>query len=135
MPDALAEALRLSPDERERVDRVVEILSRARQRQPERIDERLTLADLRRVQAQRAKTIARYNLSQTAKLLGVTRQAAYYWINKGWVRPKRDGRGYPVFTVVDIQRLMRWRNALMAPPDSSNLPGATSCTNHLLHSI
>lgn len=80
MPDAVAALLRLSPEERERVDRVVEILSRARQRQQERIDERLAPTDRRRVQAQRAKAVPRYTLSHTARVLGVTRQAMYYWI-------------------------------------------------------
>ena len=34
----------------------------------------------------------RYNLSKAAKELGLTRQGLYYWIKKGWVKPKRDFR-------------------------------------------
>ena len=40
----------------------------------------------------------RYNLSQAAKILDVPRQSLYYWIKKGWVKPRRDYRRYPVFT-------------------------------------
>ena len=53
-----------------------------------------------------------YNITQTAHILGVHRQAIYYWIKKGWVKPKRDYRNYPVFTVLDIENLIKWRNAI-----------------------
>ena len=36
---------------------------------------------------------------EAAKELGVTRQTLYYWFKKGWVKPKRDYRRYPLFTV------------------------------------
>ena len=54
----------------------------------------------------------RYNLSQAAKELGITRQGLYYWIKKGWVKPRRDYRNYPVFTVEDIKRIMDWKKRL-----------------------
>ena len=54
----------------------------------------------------------RYNLSQAAKILDLSRQSLYYWIKKGWVRPKRDYRRYPVFTVFDIEKIIKWRNTI-----------------------
>ncbi len=54
----------------------------------------------------------RYNLSKAAKELGVARQTLYYWIKKGWVKPKRDYRNYPVFTEEDIRSIQKWRNTL-----------------------
>lgn len=49
---------------------------------------------------------------QTAQVLEVHRQTLYYWIRKGWVKPKRDYRRYPVFTVLDIEKLIEWKNML-----------------------
>jgi DNA-binding transcriptional MerR regulator len=54
----------------------------------------------------------RYNLTQTARILEIHRQTLYYWIRKGWIKPKRDFRRYPVFTVLDIEKLIKWRNAI-----------------------
>lgn len=54
----------------------------------------------------------RYNLSEAAKELGLTRQGLYYWIKKGWVTPKRDYRNFPVFTKEDLKRINEWRNKL-----------------------
>lgn len=54
----------------------------------------------------------RYNMSHAAKELGVTRQTIYYWIEKGWVKPKRDYRNYPVFTKEDIKGIKEWRGKL-----------------------
>ncbi|MFB0526812.1 MAG: MerR family transcriptional regulator [bacterium] len=54
----------------------------------------------------------KYNISETAKELGVTRQTLYYWIRKNWVTPKRDYRNYPVFTLEDVKKIKDWRNAL-----------------------
>lgn len=54
----------------------------------------------------------RYTLSETARKLSITRQGLYYWIKKGWVKPKRDYRKYPVFTERDIQKIKDWRNKL-----------------------
>ncbi|MFH1191784.1 MAG: hypothetical protein V1670_06290, partial [Candidatus Omnitrophota bacterium] len=53
-----------------------------------------------------------YNLSQTAKILNIPRQSLYYWIKKSWIKPKRDYRYYPVFTVFDIEEIIRWRNSI-----------------------
>ena len=54
----------------------------------------------------------RYNMVEAAKELKVTRQTIYYWIKKGWVKPKRDYRDYPVFTSADILRLKKWKKSL-----------------------
>ncbi|MBU2103017.1 MAG: MerR family transcriptional regulator, partial [Candidatus Omnitrophica bacterium] len=54
----------------------------------------------------------RYNLTQTARILRVHRQTIYHWIKKGWCKPRRDYRNYPVFTVLDIENLIKWRNTM-----------------------
>lgn len=54
----------------------------------------------------------RYNMREAAKALGVTRQTLYYWFKKGWVKPKRDYRNFPVFTVEDIKEIRDWKNKL-----------------------
>ena len=54
----------------------------------------------------------KYNLSEAAKELGVTRQTLYNWIEKRWVKPKRDYRKYPVFTIKDIKKIKEWREEL-----------------------
>lgn len=53
-----------------------------------------------------------YNITHASKELGVTRQTLYNWIEKGWIKPKRDYRNYPVFTGMDIQNLKKWREQL-----------------------
>jgi DNA-binding NtrC family response regulator len=58
------------------------------------------------------RKLKRYNLSQTAKILNVPRQSLYYWIKKGWIKPRRDYRRYPVFTVFDIEKIIKWRNTI-----------------------
>jgi len=53
-----------------------------------------------------------YNITQAAAILGVHRQTSYYWIRKGWIRPKRDRRDYPVYTVLDIENMIKWKNSV-----------------------
>jgi DNA-binding transcriptional MerR regulator len=55
----------------------------------------------------------RYNMREAAKELGVTRQTLYYWFKKGWVKPRRDYRNYPVFTENDLRKIKQWRNKLV----------------------
>jgi hypothetical protein len=57
------------------------------------------------------RKLKRYNLSQAA-ILNVPRQTLYYWIKKGWVKPWRDYRRYPVFTFFDIEKIIKWRNTI-----------------------
>ena len=58
------------------------------------------------------RSAKRYNMTQTARILGVHRETLYYWIKKGWLKPKRDYRNYPVFTVLDIEELIQWKNTI-----------------------
>jgi transcriptional regulator with PAS, ATPase and Fis domain len=53
-----------------------------------------------------------YNITQTACILGVHRQTMYYWIKKRWIKTRRDYKGYPVFTVLDIENIIKWRNTI-----------------------
>ena len=55
----------------------------------------------------------KYNMTYAAKELGITRQTLYYWFKKGWVKPKRDYRNYPVFTGEDIKKIKEWRDKLI----------------------
>ncbi len=54
----------------------------------------------------------RYNMTQAAKILGVHRQTLYYWMKKRLIKPRRDYRNYPVFTVLDIETIIKWRSLL-----------------------
>ena len=62
--------------------------------------------------AQKRKRPKRHNLPQTAKVLEVPRQTIYYWVKKKWVRPKRDFKNYPIFTVRDIEGMLKWRDKI-----------------------
>ncbi|MBU0687844.1 MAG: MerR family transcriptional regulator [Candidatus Margulisbacteria bacterium] len=53
-----------------------------------------------------------YNMTELAEKLGVPRQTVYYWIEKGWVKPKRDYRDYPVFTEEDLEGIIKWKNLI-----------------------
>lgn len=54
----------------------------------------------------------RFNMREAARELGVTRQTLYYWFKKGWVKPKRDYRNFPVFTKDDLKKINKWRECL-----------------------
>ena len=54
-----------------------------------------------------------YNIPQTAEKLGVHEQTIRYWIKKGWIKPKRDYRNYPVFTETEIKNIKKWRERLL----------------------
>lgn len=69
-------------------------------------------ADKKIIHKAEKRKLKRYNLSQAAKILNVPRQTLYYWIKKNWVKPWRDYRRYPVFTVFDIQKIIKWRNTI-----------------------
>lgn len=76
------------------------------------IDSQIEEVDKQVFRKQKRRSFKRYNLTQTAHILGVHRQTIYYWVNKGWIKPKRDYRRYPVFTVFDIEEIIKWRNAI-----------------------
>jgi hypothetical protein len=76
------------------------------------IDSQISELDKQIFNKQKRRSVKRYNLTQTAQVLGVPRQTIYYWIKKGWVKSRRDCRRYPVFTVFDIEKIIKWRNAI-----------------------
>ncbi|OGW79288.1 MAG: hypothetical protein A2Z83_09050 [Omnitrophica bacterium GWA2_52_8] len=53
-----------------------------------------------------------YNLTQLAERIKVHRLTIYYWIKKDWIRPRRDYRGYPVFTETDVKKIVQWHKKL-----------------------
>ncbi len=53
-----------------------------------------------------------YNITQTAKKLGLSRIGLYYWIKKGWAKPRRNHCNYPIFTEEDIKILKKWHKEL-----------------------
>ena len=50
-----------------------------------------------------------YNMTELAGKLKVTRQAIYKWIKKGWIKPRRDYKDYPVFTEEDVRKIIKWK--------------------------
>lgn len=80
--------------------------------QRQEVEQILAVPDRAIVQRRQRRRLQRYNLTQTAKILQVTRQGLYYWMKKGWLKARRDNRGYPVFTVFDIERIIKWRDGL-----------------------
>ena len=56
---------------------------KAKQRQE--VEQILAGPDRTIVQRRQRRRLQRYNLTQAAKILQVTRQGLYYWIKKGWV--------------------------------------------------
>jgi transcriptional regulator with PAS, ATPase and Fis domain len=91
--------------------RLDEVLSKRVERSAE-LDNQIEKSDRRIIQRKLARSSKNYNLTQAAHLLKVHRQTIYYWIKKGWFKPKCDSRNYPVCTVLDIENLIKWRNSL-----------------------
>lgn len=89
------------------------LLQKKEQRRQE-VEQILAVPDRTIVHRRQRRRLRRYNLTQAAKILQVTRQGLYYWMEKGWVKTRRDHRGYPVFTVFDIEQIMKWRDGLSA---------------------
>lgn len=80
--------------------------------QRQEVEQILAVPDRRVVHRRQRRRLHRYNLTQAAKILQITRQGLHYWLKKGWVKARRDHRGYPVFTVFDIEQIMKWRDGL-----------------------
>lgn len=110
-------------EEQQRFERVLEILFEADRRSLEKIigkqtqkewetDGQIEKVDKRVFQRQSKRSIKRYNMTQTARILEVHRETLYYWIKKKWIKPRRDYRNYPVFTVLDIENLIKWKNTI-----------------------
>ena len=76
------------------------------------IDTQIEECDKKIFRRQIKRSDKRYNMTQTARILDVHRETLYYWIKKGWLKPKRDYRNYPVFTVLDIEELIKWKNTI-----------------------
>ena len=110
-------------EEQQRYERFLEIIFEADRKRLEqlldekrekvqRIDEQIEEGHKKRFQKIQRRSNKKYNMTQTARILKVHRQTIYYWIKKKWVKPKRDFKGYPFFTVLDIERLIKWKNTL-----------------------
>jgi len=119
----VTEAFPCGSEERLRYQEFLEILFQADKRRLEelvgnRIEGRVALdsqieeCDRKVFKNRIARSSRNYNLTQAAHLLKVHRQTIYYWLKKGWVKSKRDYRNYPVFTVLDIESIMKWRNSV-----------------------
>ena len=91
--------------------RLDEIDNKKKERE-KRIDQILDKPDKKIIQRTEQRKLKCYNLSQTARILKVPRQTLYYWIKKGWITPKRDCKNYPVFTVFDIETIIKWHRTV-----------------------
>ena len=91
---------------------LLEKLLKAGERQKQAIDGQIEDCDKKVFRRVVKRSTRRYNLTQTAQVLGIHRQTLYYWIKKGWIKPQRDYRHYPVFTVLDIENLIKWKNTI-----------------------
>ena len=58
------------------------------------------------------KTRKTYNKVALANELNVHYQTINYWIKKGWIKPMRDYKNYPVFTEEDVRKIKTWKNTL-----------------------
>lgn len=90
----------------------LERLLQEKAKQRYEVEQILAVPDRKIVHRRQRRHLHRYNLTQAAKILQVTRQGLYYWMKKGRVKARRDHRGYPVFTVLDIEQIMKWRDGL-----------------------
>ncbi len=93
---------------RKRVDRIL----KEREEKDQTTDNQIEKCDKKVFRKAAKRSAKRYNMTQTAKVLGVHRETLYYWIRKGWIKPKRDYRNYPIFTVLDIESMMKWKNRI-----------------------
>lgn len=96
----------------EAAKRHLEKLLNKKKEREEQVEQILDEPDKRIIRKAEKRKLKGYNLSQTAKILNVPRQTLYYWIKQGWVKPWRDCRRYPVFTVFDIEKIIKWRNTI-----------------------
>ncbi|MDD5015813.1 MAG: MerR family transcriptional regulator, partial [Atribacterota bacterium] len=94
-----------------RVDlRTLERLKNKKEEKQENMDSQIDKNDKKIFKKRIKRSIKRYNMVQTARILQVSRGTLYYWIKKGWIKPKRDHKGYPVFTTIDIENIIKWKN-------------------------
>ena len=88
-----------------------EILSKKAEKE-QRIDSQIEDCDRKIFRRHIKRSSKKYNITQTARILEVHRQTLYYWIKKGIVKPRRDYRNYPVFTVLDIESMIKRKNSI-----------------------
>jgi transcriptional regulator with PAS, ATPase and Fis domain len=81
--------------------RCLEELLAKRNERKRKLDSQIERCDRKLIKNRIGPSPKKYNLIQAAHLLKVHRQTLYYWIKKGWLKPKRDSRNYPVCTVLD----------------------------------
>ena len=96
----------------EAAKRHLEKLLNKKKEREEQVNQIFDEPDKKIIRKAEKRKLKRYNLSEAAKILNVPRQTLYYWIKKGWVKPWRDYRRYPVFTVFDIEKIINWRNTI-----------------------
>jgi len=102
--------------------RCFEEMIREKSKRPEDLDAQIEECDKKYVRKRVIPSNKNYSLTQAAHLLKIHRQTIYYWMKKGWINPKRDYREYPVFTVLDIERIVKWRNSIKLPDRQSVVP-------------
>jgi len=102
--------------------RCFEEMVRERSKRAAELDAQIEGCDKKYVRRRAMPSNGNYSLTQTAHLLKVHHQTLYYWMKKNWLRPKRDYRNYPVFTVLDIERIIKWRNSIKLPELQSVVP-------------
>jgi len=110
-------------EEQQRFERGIDLLFKLYQLDRERqlnaklekekkLDSQIDKADKKLFRKRINRSDKIYNMMQTAAILGVHRQTLYYWIRKGWIKPKRDIRNYPVYTVLDIENIIKWKKSI-----------------------
>lgn len=92
--------------------RTLERLKDKKAEKEEKIDAQIEEYDKRIFRRKTERSVKRYNMIQTARILKVSRGTLYYWIKKGWIKPRHDYRGYPIFTTLDIENIIKWRNKI-----------------------
>lgn len=90
----------------------IERLENKKVEKEQKIDAQIEECDKKIFKRKIKRSIKRYNMVQAARILGVSRGTLYYWIKKSWIKSKRDHRGYPVFTTVDIENIIKWKNQI-----------------------
>lgn len=105
------ENISVDPEQREKMEDFLEYAKREYNFEEWRADYRTRKEEVKFILQNKSKNNKKiYNMTQAAEILGVCRETMYYWIKKEWIKPKRDYRNYPVFTVLDMNKLIKWRN-------------------------
>lgn len=86
---------------------LVEEILRKKSEKERKIDAQIENCDNKIFRRRIKRSVKTYNMTQAARILGVHRQTLYYWMKKRLIKPRRDYRDYPVFTVLDIENLIK----------------------------